>query len=126
MVRVDGNCWIKTAMEYELNEPPKLSVVVTGAGYSDWSMQESGPARNLLWLRVSRKSSDFTVEHSENGRTWKMLRVAHLPVSDESTVGFIEPPISNWTEIHNGFFVRTRGRSDKGQDRGSAGDRARE
>jgi regulation of enolase protein 1 (concanavalin A-like superfamily) len=49
-------------------------------------VQDSDPARNELWLRVSRKGSDFTVEHSDDGQSWKMLRLAHLPVSDESEV----------------------------------------
>jgi regulation of enolase protein 1 (concanavalin A-like superfamily) len=86
MVRVDGNCWIKTSVEYELDDPPKLGVVVTHAGYSDWSMQEADPGRSECWLRVSRKGGDFTVEHSDDGRSWKMLRLAHLPVSDDSEV----------------------------------------
>jgi len=85
MVRVDGDCWIKTSVEYELDEPPQLGAVVTNAGYSDWSVQDFDRARHDVWLRISRKSSDFIVEHSDNGQTWKLLRMAHLNVSDEAT-----------------------------------------
>jgi len=38
MIRVDGIHWIKMSVEYELEEPPKLGVVVTNRGYSDWSL----------------------------------------------------------------------------------------
>jgi len=80
MVRADGNCWIKTSVEYEEHEPPKLGAVVTNGGYSDWSVQNFDPARNELWLRIARKNSDFLVEHSQNGQTWELLRIAHLHV----------------------------------------------
>ena len=68
MVRAGGNCWIKTSVEHEDDEPPKLGVVVTNGGYSDWSVQNFDPARNELWLRISRKNADFVVEHSQQRR----------------------------------------------------------
>jgi regulation of enolase protein 1 (concanavalin A-like superfamily) len=86
MVRVDGNCWIKTSVEYELDEPPKLGVVVTNAGYSDWSVQNFDPRRNELWLRISRRNSDFLVEHSWNGQAWELLRIAHLCMKDSASM----------------------------------------
>jgi regulation of enolase protein 1 (concanavalin A-like superfamily) len=78
MVRVDGTCWVKTSVEYERDEPPKLGVVVTNRGHSDWSVQNFDRTRNELWLRISGKNSDFLVEHSQNGETWELLRIAHL------------------------------------------------
>jgi regulation of enolase protein 1 (concanavalin A-like superfamily) len=84
MVRVDRDCWIKTSVEYELDEPPRLGAVVTNAGYSDWSVQDFDRARSDVWLRISRKSSDFIIEHSDNGQTWKLIRVAHLNVSEHA------------------------------------------
>jgi regulation of enolase protein 1 (concanavalin A-like superfamily) len=86
MVRADGNCWIKTSVEYELEEPPKLGVVVTNSGHSDWSVQNFDSARNELWLRISRTGSDFIVEHSASGQTWELLRIAHLEVEPAASL----------------------------------------
>jgi regulation of enolase protein 1 (concanavalin A-like superfamily) len=86
MVRADGSCWIKTSVEHEEHKPPKLGVVVTNGGYSDWSVQNFDPARNELWLRISRRSSDFVVEHSENGKTWELLRIAHLHLEPSASM----------------------------------------
>ena len=73
MVRVARDCWIKTSVEYELDQPAELSAVVTNAGYSDWSVQDFDSARHDVWLRISRKSSDFIIEHSDDGQTWRVL-----------------------------------------------------
>jgi regulation of enolase protein 1 (concanavalin A-like superfamily) len=86
MARANESCWIKTSVEYEEDEPPKLGVVVTNAGYSDWSVQNFDRARNELWLRISRKSSDFLVEHSRNGQTWELLRIAHLHIQEPASM----------------------------------------
>jgi regulation of enolase protein 1 (concanavalin A-like superfamily) len=86
MVRVDGTCWIKASVEYELDEPPKLGVVVTNGGYSDWSMQNFDPACRELWLRISRKNSAFLVEHSRKGSVWELLRMAHLSMNEAASM----------------------------------------
>jgi uncharacterized protein len=86
MVRADANCWIKTSVEYESDGPPKLGVVVTNNGYSDWSLQDFDPARNAVWLRIRKKNCDFIIEHSENGQAWKVLRIAHLHVDDQTNL----------------------------------------
>jgi uncharacterized protein len=86
LVRVDGTCWIKTSVEYECDDPPRLGVVVTNGGYSDWSVQNFDPARKELWLRISRKGSDFLVEHSSNGEAWELLRVAHLSMNEAASM----------------------------------------
>lgn len=78
MVRLSPECWIKTSVEYETDGPSKLGVVVTNNGYSDWSTQDFGYARNELVLRLTRKGNDYLVEASPNGYTWQQLRVAHL------------------------------------------------
>jgi regulation of enolase protein 1 (concanavalin A-like superfamily) len=86
MVRVDADCWIKTSVEYEPDEPTRLGAVVTNGGYSDWSVQDFDRARNEVWLRVSRKDSDFTVTQSNDGEHWNLLRIAHLNVDAETSV----------------------------------------
>ena len=78
MVRVDENCWLKTSVEYEPEESPKLGVVVTNAGYSDWSMQDFDGNHNEIWLRVSKRGNDCIVDFSPQGVEWTPLRVAHL------------------------------------------------
>lgn len=78
MVRLDELNWIKTSVEYELDEAPKLGAVVTGRGYSDWSLQDFHSSRNELWLRISRTGSDYIVAHSADGLAWHTIRVAHL------------------------------------------------
>jgi uncharacterized protein len=78
MVRLDENCWLKTSVEYELLQPAKLGVVVTNAGYSDWSMQDFDKNRNEIGLRVSRSGNDCVVDFSTDADAWTPLRVAHL------------------------------------------------
>ena len=78
MVRVDESNWIKTSVEYELEEPAKLGAVVTSRGYSDWSLQDFHATRNELWLRISKTGSDYMVAHSADGQAWHTIRVAHL------------------------------------------------
>jgi regulation of enolase protein 1 (concanavalin A-like superfamily)/GNAT superfamily N-acetyltransferase len=78
MVRISPECWLKTSVEYESNEPSKLGVVVTNQGFSDWSSQDFVAARNELELRITHHGEDYKVEASQDGHTWKQLRLAHL------------------------------------------------
>jgi len=68
------------------NEPPKLGVVVTNRGYSDWSVQNFDPARRDLWLRISRTNSDFVIEHSQNSEAWELMRIAHLGIEQGASL----------------------------------------
>jgi regulation of enolase protein 1 (concanavalin A-like superfamily) len=79
MVRVGASCWIKTSVEYESKGPSKLGAVVTNHGYSDWSLQDFPRGQNQVRLRIRRKGQDFLVDWGLGaGRTWELLRVAHL------------------------------------------------
>ncbi|MEO8027913.1 MAG: DUF1349 domain-containing protein [Bryobacteraceae bacterium] len=78
MVRMDQNCWLKTSVEYEGDDPQKLGAVVTNGGYSDWSVQDFDRNGQEIWLRVSREGDDLTVQYSTDGSVWTMLRIAHL------------------------------------------------
>jgi hypothetical protein len=79
MVRVRPSCWIKTSVEYESRGPSKLGAVVTNHGCSDWSLQDFPRGQNQVRLRIRRKGQDFLVEWGPGaGRTWELLRVAHL------------------------------------------------
>lgn len=78
MVRLSPECWIKTSVEYEPHEANRLGVVVTNAGYSDWSTQAFPDDRRDVWLRIRRESTDYLVESSGDGDRWTQLRMAHL------------------------------------------------
>ncbi len=78
MVRLSPDCWVKTSVEYEPGEASKLGAVVTNHGFSDWSSQDFTAKRSEIEFRLTLTGEDLLVEASEDGRTWKQLRVAHL------------------------------------------------
>jgi uncharacterized protein len=79
MIRVSDQFWIKTAVEYEPDEPNKLGVVVTNNGYSDWSTQDVNDAFTSYKLRIIRKDSDYQVAwHNPLTGAWAQMRLLHL------------------------------------------------
>lgn len=82
MVRLSADCWLKTSIEYEPGPTNRLGVVVTNAGYSDWSTQEVPSAAHDIWLRVGRTGADYLVQSSADGSHWAQLRLAHLIEDD--------------------------------------------
>ena len=78
MVRLSPECWLKTSIEYEPEEPNRLGVVVTTHGYSDWSTQSVPSGPSDLWLRVRREGDDYIVESSWDGQRWEQIRMGHL------------------------------------------------
>lgn len=79
MVRVSDQCWIKTSVEYEPDEPNKLGVVVTNNGFSDWSTQDVENSFINFKLRIIRKGSDYKVEYyNTKSKNWIQLRMFHL------------------------------------------------
>ena len=90
MVRVSPECWIKTSVEYEPDEPNKLGVVVTNHGYSDWSTQNISDECRELMLRIRREGNDYLVEYSltedenpeKNTPCWTQIRLTHLHGDD--------------------------------------------
>lgn len=78
MIRASADCWLKTSIEYELDEPAQLGAVVTNHGYSDWSKQDADAATRQCWFEIERRASDFIVRASLDGTNWRELRVAHL------------------------------------------------
>lgn len=85
LIRISDQCWIKTSVEYETNEPNKLGVVVTNHGYSDWSTQDVDDSFTNFKLRVCRNGSDYKVEYFQNSTNkWVQLRLFHL--FDEPTI----------------------------------------
>jgi regulation of enolase protein 1 (concanavalin A-like superfamily) len=82
MARISPSCWLKTSVEFEPEGPGRLGVVVTNAGYSDWSTQQFPRGRNEVWLRIRREGTDALVEFSEEGDRWAQIRMAHLHEAD--------------------------------------------
>ena len=78
MVRLDRQNWIKVSTEYENTQVSRLGSVVTNFGYSDWATQDIQSVHHEMWYRISKRSSDFLLEHSYNGQVWRQMRVAHL------------------------------------------------
>ena len=79
MIRISPDCWIKTSIEYESDEPNKLGAVVTHDGYSDWSTQDVNDDLNTVFFQISRVGADFFVKYREDSSSsWKQLRMTHL------------------------------------------------
>ncbi|HEY5753722.1 MAG TPA: DUF1349 domain-containing protein [Chthoniobacterales bacterium] len=78
MVRISPACWLKTSIEYELDDPSRLGAVVTNDGYSDWSTQAVPATLREAWFRIRREGTDYIVEASRDGAMWEQIRMAHL------------------------------------------------
>ncbi|MBS2968700.1 DUF1349 domain-containing protein [Metabacillus sp. KIGAM252] len=77
MIRVDEDNWLKTSLEHEVNQHPKLGAVATNFGYSDWSTQETDEAIQELTYRVTRTGNDYKIDVLLKGN-WQQLRVTRL------------------------------------------------
>jgi regulation of enolase protein 1 (concanavalin A-like superfamily) len=82
LVRFSESCWLKTSVEHEPDGPARLGVVVTNAGWSDWSTQDAELGLDLVSLRVRRADRDYEVYWSRNGSQWSQLRIARLLEDD--------------------------------------------
>lgn len=79
MSRISPDCWIKTSIEYESDEPNKLGAVVTRDGYSDWSTQDVKDDLITAFFQISRVGADFFVKYREKTSSpWVQLRMTHL------------------------------------------------
>jgi len=76
MVRISPDCWIKTSVEHETEQPSVVGAVVTNFAYSDWSTQEfHGEA---VEFQITRTGADYVVQWREAGSRWLQLRMCHL------------------------------------------------
>ncbi|SFC48005.1 DUF1349 domain-containing protein [Clostridium uliginosum] len=101
VVRIDEDNWLKTSIEYELGNAPKLGAVVTNLGYSDWSTEELNTQVNEAEFRISREGKDYKVEVNVLNRGWRQLRICHLH-NEEKTV---KCGIYCCSPINNGYKV---------------------
>ncbi len=85
---LDSENWLKASIEYENNEYQRLGSVVTNHGYSDWATTDIPASVKSMWYRFSRRESDYCIECSEDGTSFKQMRICHMwEGSDEICFG---------------------------------------
>lgn len=75
---LDSENWLKASIEYENESYQRLGSVVTNHGYSDWATTDIPAKIKEMWYRLSRRESDFCLECSEDGKTFRQMRICHL------------------------------------------------
>ena len=75
---LDSENWLKASVEYENSEYQHLGSVVTSAGYSDWATTEIKADVKEMWYRFSRREDDYCMECSEDGITFRQMRICHM------------------------------------------------
>ncbi len=74
----DSDNWFKASVEYENEKFGRLGSVVTNNGYSDWATVDIDASHKEMYYRLSRRESDFLIECSYDGETYRQMRVFHL------------------------------------------------
>jgi len=75
---LDSENWLKASVEYENDRFQHLGSVVTNNGYSDWATTQLDAGIQAMWYRFSRREDDYCVECSEDGVTFRQIRVCHM------------------------------------------------
>lgn len=75
---LDSENWLKASIEYENERIQHLGSVVTNLGYSDWATTEIDASVKSMWYRLSRREDDFCIECSEDGQTFRQMRICHM------------------------------------------------
>ena len=75
---LDSENWLKASIEYENDRFQHLGSVVTNHGWSDWATTEIPANIKSMWYRLSRREDDFCIECSEDGTTFRQMRICHL------------------------------------------------
>lgn len=75
---LDSENWFKASIEYENERFQHLGSVVTNLGYSDWATTEIDASVKSMWYRLSRREDDFCIECSEDGQTFRQMRICHM------------------------------------------------
>ncbi len=78
VVYLDSDNWLKASVEYENERFQHLGSVVTNHGYSDWATTEIDASVKSIWYRLSRRKDDFCVDCSEDGHSWRQMRICHM------------------------------------------------
>lgn len=83
---LDSENWLKASVEYENEEYQRLGSVVTNHGYSDWATSDISADIKEMWYRFSRRESDYCIECSLDGITFKQMRICHMWKGTEEIV----------------------------------------
>jgi len=75
---LDSDNWLKGSIEYENEQFQRLGSVVTNGGYSDWATTDIPADVKSMWYRLSRRKSDYCIECSYDGVTFRQMRICHL------------------------------------------------
>ena len=75
---LDSENWLKGSIEYENEQYQHLGSVVTNHGYSDWATTEIDASIKSMWYRFSRREDDYCIECSDDGVTYKQMRICHM------------------------------------------------
>ncbi len=75
---LDSENWLKASVEYENETFQHLGSVVTNHGYSDWATTEIPAGIKTMWYRFSRREDDYCIECSDDGISFKQMRVCHM------------------------------------------------
>ncbi len=75
---LDSDNWLKASVEYENDRFQHLGSVVTNQGYSDWATTEIPAQVKTMWYRLSRREDDYCVECSDDGITFRQMRICHM------------------------------------------------
>ena len=75
---LDSDNWLKASIEYENEQFQHLGSVVTNLGFSDWATTAVDATVKSMWYRLSRRADDYCISCSEDGVTFKQMRVCHM------------------------------------------------
>lgn len=76
--------WVKAGTEFHDQDTAWLGSVVTNHGYSDWATTDIGASVQCVWYRLSRRESDYCLEHSLDGVHFKQMRIFHFFAGDKA------------------------------------------
>jgi len=104
MLPIDKNNWIKCGVEY-VDGQQFASVVVTVNAWSDWSVVLIN-APEVLKLRVKREKEVVHIDFAEGKEgTFKMMRLAYLPMIDRSKSMMVGIMCASPVENATGFDI---------------------
>lgn len=78
VVYLDSDNWFKACIEFHDEQVMWLGSVVTKNGYSDWASSEINASNKMAWYRLSRRNTDYLIEHSPDGKNFKQMRIFHF------------------------------------------------
>jgi hypothetical protein len=83
LLYIDSENWVKVAVEFENDSISRLGSVVTNLGYSDWATTDIPAETSEMWYRLSRRGQDFYIENSNDGKTYRQMRMLHMHNTSE-------------------------------------------